>query len=110
MTCRLVSFCPSPCPARRSNWVVAAWEDSIARVRAQVRELGRELGLPPDRVNRHPFPGPGLAIRIPGHITKKKLDLLRQVDAVYLDEIGKAWLYNEIWQAFAVLLPARGPS
>ena len=73
----------------------------------EVRELGRELGLPPDLVNRHPFPGPGLAIRIPGAITKEKLDLLRQVDAVYLDEIRKAGLYDEIWQAFAVLLPVR---
>ena len=73
----------------------------------EVRELGRELGLPADLVNRHPFPGPGLAIRIPGTITKEKLDLLRQVDAVYLDEIRKAGLYDEIWQAFAVLLPVR---
>ena len=73
----------------------------------EVRELGRELGLPPDLVNRHPFPGPGLAIRIPGNITREKLDLLRQVDAVYLDEIRKAGLYDEIWQAFAVLLPVR---
>src|SRR6187399_1226984 len=73
----------------------------------EVRDLGRELGLPADLVNRHPFPGPGLAIRIPGTITKEKLDLLRQVDAVYLDEIRKAGLYDEIWQAFAVLLPVR---
>src|SRR6187549_2337770 len=73
----------------------------------EVRALGRELGLPTDLVNRHPFPGPGLAIRIPGDITKEKLDLLRQVDAVYLDEIRKAGLYDEIWQAFAVLLPVR---
>src|SRR5713101_7553093 len=73
----------------------------------EVRELGRELGLPADLVNRHPFPGPGLAIRIPGTITKEKLDLLRKVDAVYLDEIRKAGLYDEIWQAFAVLLPVR---
>ena len=73
----------------------------------EVRVLGRELGLPPDLVNRHPFPGPGLAIRIPGDITKEKLDLLRAVDAVYLDEIRKAGLYDEIWQAFAVLLPVR---
>ena len=58
-------------------------------------------------MNRHPFPGPGLAIRIPGDITKEKLDLLRKVDAVYLDEIRKAGLYDEIWQAFAVLLPVR---
>src|SRR5829696_6028088 len=73
----------------------------------EVRDLGRELGLPADLVNRHPFPGPGLAIRIPGTITREKLDLLRQVDAVYLDEIRKAGLYDEIWQAFAVLLPVR---
>ncbi|MDP2373523.1 glutamine-hydrolyzing GMP synthase, partial [Reyranella sp.] len=73
----------------------------------EVRALGRELGLPADLVNRHPFPGPGLAIRIPGNITKEKLDLLRQVDAVYLDEIRKSGLYDEIWQAFAVLLPVR---
>ncbi|MFZ5783690.1 MAG: glutamine-hydrolyzing GMP synthase [Pseudomonadota bacterium] len=73
----------------------------------EVRALGRELGLPPSLVNRHPFPGPGLAIRIPGNITKDKLDLLRKVDAVYLDEIRKAGLYDEIWQAFAVLLPVR---
>jgi GMP synthase (glutamine-hydrolysing) len=73
----------------------------------EVRALGRELGLPTDLVNRHPFPGPGLAIRIPGNITQEKLDLLRQVDAVYLDEIRKAGLYDEIWQAFAVLLPVR---
>ena len=73
----------------------------------EVRALGRELGLPADLVNRHPFPGPGLAIRIPGDITREKLDLLRQVDAVYLDEIRKSGLYDEIWQAFAVLLPVR---
>src|SRR5213076_1196415 len=71
----------------------------------EVRELGRELGLPPDLVNRHPFPGPGLAIRIPGEVTKEKLDLLHKIDAVYLDEIRKAGLYDQIWQAFAVLLP-----
>ena len=73
----------------------------------EVRALGRELGLPADLVNRHPFPGPGLAIRIPGDITKDKLDLLRQVDSVYLDEIRKSGLYDDIWQAFAVLLPVR---
>jgi GMP synthase (glutamine-hydrolysing) len=73
----------------------------------EVRALGRELGMAPELVDRHPFPGPGLAIRIPGDITKEKLDLLRQVDAVYIDEIRKSGLYNEIWQAFAVLLPVR---
>ncbi len=73
----------------------------------EVRVLGRELGLPESFVGRHPFPGPGLAIRIPGDITPEKLDILRKADAVYLDEIRKAGLYDEIWQAFAVLLPVR---
>ncbi|MGQ0672896.1 MAG: glutamine-hydrolyzing GMP synthase [Hyphomicrobium sp.] len=73
----------------------------------EVRALGRELGLPEAFVGRHPFPGPGLAIRIPGEITPEKLDILRQADAVYLDEIRKAGLYDAIWQAFAVLLPVR---
>ncbi len=73
----------------------------------EVRALGRELGLPETFVGRHPFPGPGLAIRVPGVITRKKLDILREADAVYLDEIRKAGLYDKIWQAFAVLLPVR---
>ena len=73
----------------------------------EVRALGRELGLPPAFVGRHPFPGPGLAIRVPGEITKEKLDILREADTVYLDEIRKAGLYDEIWQAFAVLLPVK---
>jgi GMP synthase (glutamine-hydrolysing) len=73
----------------------------------EVRALGRELGLPDSFVGRHPFPGPGLAIRIPGEITRDKLDILRQADAIYLDEIRKAGLYDIIWQAFAVLLPVR---
>jgi GMP synthase (glutamine-hydrolysing) len=73
----------------------------------EVRALGRELGLPPAFVGRHPFPGPGLAIRIPGEITEEKLDILRKADVVYLDEIRKAGLYDKIWQAFAVLLPVR---
>ncbi len=73
----------------------------------EVRALGRELGLPEHFVGRHPFPGPGLAIRIPGEITEEKLAILRQADAIYLDEIRKAGLYDEIWQAFAVLLPVR---
>jgi len=71
----------------------------------EVRELGRELGLPEAFVGRHPFPGPGLAIRIPGKISQSRLEILRKADAVYLEEIHKSGLYNEIWQAFAVLLP-----
>ncbi|WP_262695262.1 glutamine-hydrolyzing GMP synthase [Kordiimonas aquimaris] len=73
----------------------------------EVRALGRELGLHDDFVSRHPFPGPGLAIRIPGEITRKKADILRKADAIYLDEIRKAGLYDNIWQAFAVLLPVK---
>ena len=73
----------------------------------EVRALGRELGLPDVFVGRHPFPGPGLAIRCPGDITPEKLDILRKADAIYLDEIRKAGLYDTIWQAFAVLLPVR---
>ncbi len=73
----------------------------------EVRALGRELGLTEAFVGRHPFPGPGLAIRIPGEITGEKLEILRKADTVYLDEIRKAGLYDEIWQAFAVLLPVR---
>jgi GMP synthase (glutamine-hydrolysing) len=73
----------------------------------EVRALGRELGLPHSFVGRHPFPGPGLAIRVPGEITREKLDILRKADSVYLDAIRKAGLYDEIWQAFAVLLPVR---
>jgi GMP synthase (glutamine-hydrolysing) len=73
----------------------------------EVRALGRELGLPAHFVGRHPFPGPGLAIRIPGAISPEKLDILRKADAIYLDEIRNAGLYDTIWQAFAVLLPVR---
>jgi GMP synthase (glutamine-hydrolysing) len=73
----------------------------------EVRALGRELGLPEAFVGRHPFPGPGLAIRCPGLITREKLEILRKADAVYLDEIRKAGLYDAIWQAFAALLPVR---
>ncbi len=73
----------------------------------EVRALGRELGLPQAFVGRHPFPGPGLAIRCPGEITREKLNILRKADAIYLDEIRKAGLYDVIWQAFAVLLPVR---
>ena len=73
----------------------------------EVRALGRELGLPPAFVDRHPFPGPGLAIRCPGEITRDKLDILRRADDIYIEEIRRAGLYDEIWQAFAVLLPVR---
>ena len=73
----------------------------------EVRALGRELGLPEAFVGRHPFPGPGLAIRCPGAITPEKLAILRKADAIYLDEIRKAGLYDVIWQAFAVLLPVQ---
>jgi GMP synthase (glutamine-hydrolysing) len=73
----------------------------------EVRALGRELGLPEAFVGRHPFPGPGLAIRCPGEITVEKLNILRKADAIYLEEIRKAGLYDQIWQAFAVLLPVR---
>jgi GMP synthase (glutamine-hydrolysing) len=73
----------------------------------EVRALGRELGLPESLVGRHPFPGPGLAIRIPGEISADRLEILRRADAVYLDEIRRSGLYDKIWQAFAVLLPVR---
>ena len=73
----------------------------------EVRLLGKELGLPDSFIGRHPFPGPGLAIRCPGGISREKLDILRQADAIYLDEIRNAGLYDEIWQAFAVLLPVQ---
>jgi GMP synthase (glutamine-hydrolysing) len=73
----------------------------------EVRELGRELGLPEAFIRRHPFPGPGLAIRVPGTITKEKLEVLRKADTIYLEEIASAGLYDAIWQAFAVLLPVR---
>ena len=73
----------------------------------EVRALGRELGLPNSFVGRHPFPGPGLAIRCPGEITRPKLDILRKADAVYIDQIRKHGLYDEIWQAFVAILPVR---
>ncbi len=76
-------------------------------IKDEVRALGRELGLTDAFVGRHPFPGPGLAIRIPGEITPDAVETLQQADAIYLDEIRKAGLYDQIWQAFAVLLPVK---
>ncbi len=73
----------------------------------EVRALGRELGLLAAFIGRHPFPGPGLAIRCPGEITREKLDILRRADAVYIDQIRRHGLYDEIWQAFAALLPVK---
>jgi GMP synthase (glutamine-hydrolysing) len=73
----------------------------------EVRALGRELGLPEIFVGRHPFPGPGLAIRCPGELSRERLEILRRADAIYIDEIRRAGLYDAIWQAFAVLLPVR---
>ena len=73
----------------------------------EVRALGRELGLPQSFIGRHPFPGPGLAIRCPGEITREKLEILRQADAVYIDQIRKHGLYDDIWQAFAAILPMK---
>jgi len=73
----------------------------------EVRQVGRELGLPEELVGRHPFPGPGLAIRVLGEVTEERLATLREVDAIYLEEIRAAGLYDDIWQAFAVLLPVR---
>lgn len=73
----------------------------------EVRALGHELGLPDSFIGRHPFPGPGLAIRCPGEITREKLDILRKADAVYIDQIRKHGLYDDIWQAFVAILPVR---
>jgi len=73
----------------------------------EVRALGRELGLPASFIGRHPFPGPGLAIRCPGEITREKLEILRCADAIYIDQIRKHGLYDEIWQAFVAILPVR---
>ena len=73
----------------------------------EVRALGRELGIPESFIGRHPFPGPGLAIRCPGEITRDKLEILRKADAVYIDQIRKHGLYDEIWQAFVAILPVR---
>jgi len=73
----------------------------------EVRNIGRELGLPDSFVKRHPFPGPGLAVRIMGNITKEKLDVLREADQIFIDELHNFGIYDDIWQAFAVLLPVQ---
>src|ERR1700751_4265148 len=91
-------------PARMNMKLVEPFRELF---KDEVRALGRELGLPDIFVGRHPFPGPGLAIRCPGEITKEKLDILRNADAVYIDQIRKHGLYDRIWQAFAVLLPVK---
>jgi GMP synthase (glutamine-hydrolysing) len=82
--------------------------EPLARLyKDEVRALGLELGIDPEVVKRHPFPGPGLAVRIIGDITVEKLDILREADAIFIDELKKRKLYDEIWQAFVVLLPVR---
>jgi GMP synthase (glutamine-hydrolysing) len=91
-------------PERRNMQLVEPLRELF---KDEVRALGRELGLPDVFVGRHPFPGPGLAIRCPGGITRDKLEILRRADAVYIEEIRRAGLYDDIWQAFAVLLPVR---
>ena len=73
----------------------------------EVRELGKELNIPSEFLNRHPFPGPGLSIRILGKITKKNVDILRRADEIFIDKIKEEGLYNKIWQAFCVLLPVK---
>ncbi len=91
-------------PARMNMELVEPVRDLF---KDEVRALGRDLGLPEAFIRRHPFPGPGLAIRIPGPVTREKADLLRRADAIYLEEIRNAGLYDDIWQAFAALLPVR---
>ncbi len=111
-----VSFTGGPSVTIKSHHNVGGLPDDMALklvepmrelFKDEVRELGRELGMPEDFIRRHPFPGPGLAIRIPGEVTGEKLEILRKADLIYLDEIRKTGLYDEIWQAFAVLLPVK---
>ncbi len=91
----------------RPNLPFALIEPLRELFKDEVRQVGRELGLPEEIVGRHPFPGPGLAIRVLGAVSQERLDTLRRADAVYLDEIRRAGLYQDIWQAFAVLLPVK---
>jgi len=111
-----VSFTGGPSVTIKSHHNVGGLPEAMAMelvepvrelFKDEVRELGNELGLPAAFVGRHPFPGPGLAIRVPGEITPEKLEILRKADRIYIEEIRAAGLYDEIWQAFAVLLPVR---
>ena len=72
-----------------------------------MRSVGRELGIPQEIIDRHPFPGPGLAVTIPGEISKEKIEILQAADEIYIEELKRSNLYNQIWQAFAVLLPVQ---
>jgi GMP synthase (glutamine-hydrolysing) len=93
-------------PAREDG--PESWSNPLRELfKDEVRALGHELGLPASFIGRHPFPGPGLAIRCPGEITRDKLEILRKADAVYIDQIRKHGLYDEIWQAFVAILPVR---
>jgi GMP synthase (glutamine-hydrolysing) len=92
-------------PAREDG--PEAGRTAARAVQGRGPRAGHELGLPASFIGRHPFPGPGLAIRCPGEITREKLDILRKADAVYIDQIRKHGLYDEIWQAFVAILPVR---
>jgi GMP synthase (glutamine-hydrolysing) len=104
-----VSFSGGPSVTIKSHHNVGGLPEKMLRelFKDEVRALGRELGLPASFIGRHPFPGPGLAIRCPGEITREKLDILRRADAIYIDQIRKHGLYDEIWQAFVAILPVR---
>jgi GMP synthase (glutamine-hydrolysing) len=95
-----VGGCPKICS---SSW----WSPCASCFKDEVRKVGRSIGLPEEIVNRHPFPGPGLAIRIIGEITEERLEILRNADFIVRDEIRQRGMYREFWQAFAVLLPVR---
>ncbi len=112
----LVSFAGGPSVTIKSHHNVGGLPETLGLklveplrelFKDEVRALGRELGLPQSFIGRHPFPGPGLAIRCPGEITRPKIEILRRADAVYLDQIRAHGLYDEIWQAFAAILPVR---
>ena len=111
-----VSFSGGPSVTIKSHHNVGGLPEKMDMARVEplrelfkdeVRVLGQELGLPAKFVGRHPFPGPGLAIRCPGEITREKLEILRKSDAIYIDQIRKHDLYDEIWQAFVAILPVR---